>query len=219
MGNNPVFFCNACQKFFRAKLPIRGNGATLSIRGTGKLRTNCPTCHAMGSSPGGELSINGSDVVRHTSTLEPEQIEEFKQKLLEAWRNGETIDQIREIVAGYAPSLSSFVDTLLVKPNAQTGWIIVVLVALLTFISSSKCDLSVDVDMNANHLIDQFVKISNQDRLDTMSDHVDELAGERLSEVDSVLRDETSGGSTAGRNDPCTCGSGKKYKKCCLKHH
>ncbi|MEC4051091.1 SEC-C metal-binding domain-containing protein [Flavobacterium sp. SUN046] len=19
-----------------------------------------------------------------------------------------------------------------------------------------------------------------------------------------------------GRNDPCTCGSGKKYKKCCL---
>jgi hypothetical protein len=22
--------------------------------------------------------------------------------------------------------------------------------------------------------------------------------------------------STLGRNDPCTCGSGKKYKKCCL---
>jgi hypothetical protein len=22
-----------------------------------------------------------------------------------------------------------------------------------------------------------------------------------------------------GRNDPCPCGSGKKYKKCCLKHH
>ena len=25
------------------------------------------------------------------------------------------------------------------------------------------------------------------------------------------------GASTAGRNDPCPCGSGKKYKKCCLK--
>jgi len=23
---------------------------------------------------------------------------------------------------------------------------------------------------------------------------------------------------TAGRNDPCPCGSGKKYKKCCLKN-
>jgi uncharacterized protein YchJ len=21
-----------------------------------------------------------------------------------------------------------------------------------------------------------------------------------------------------GRNDPCVCGSGKKYKKCCLNH-
>ncbi len=24
-------------------------------------------------------------------------------------------------------------------------------------------------------------------------------------------------GSKTGRNDPCPCGSGKKYKKCCLK--
>lgn len=22
----------------------------------------------------------------------------------------------------------------------------------------------------------------------------------------------------AGRNDPCPCGSGKKYKQCCMKH-
>ncbi|MBN2059542.1 MAG: SEC-C domain-containing protein [Deltaproteobacteria bacterium] len=22
---------------------------------------------------------------------------------------------------------------------------------------------------------------------------------------------------SVGRNDPCTCGSGKKYKKCCMK--
>ena len=24
------------------------------------------------------------------------------------------------------------------------------------------------------------------------------------------------GGGNVGRNDPCPCGSGKKYKKCCL---
>ena len=24
------------------------------------------------------------------------------------------------------------------------------------------------------------------------------------------------GGKKAGRNDPCPCGSGKKYKKCCM---
>ena len=26
----------------------------------------------------------------------------------------------------------------------------------------------------------------------------------------------TAGGQKVGRNDPCPCGSGKKYKKCCL---
>ena len=26
----------------------------------------------------------------------------------------------------------------------------------------------------------------------------------------------TASGEKVGRNDPCPCGSGKKYKKCCL---
>jgi uncharacterized protein YecA (UPF0149 family) len=26
------------------------------------------------------------------------------------------------------------------------------------------------------------------------------------------------GAPKVGRNDPCTCGSGKKYKKCCIEH-
>jgi preprotein translocase subunit SecA len=26
----------------------------------------------------------------------------------------------------------------------------------------------------------------------------------------------TADGQKVGRNDPCPCGSGKKYKKCCL---
>ena len=30
---------------------------------------------------------------------------------------------------------------------------------------------------------------------------------------------ESSSKRKVGRNDPCPCGSGKKYKKCCLKKH
>lgn len=29
--------------------------------------------------------------------------------------------------------------------------------------------------------------------------------------------DQARAGGTPGRNDPCPCGSGKKYKKCCGK--
>jgi len=31
-----------------------------------------------------------------------------------------------------------------------------------------------------------------------------------------VKREPIVVGTRVGRNDPCTCGSGKKYKKCCL---
>jgi preprotein translocase subunit SecA len=31
---------------------------------------------------------------------------------------------------------------------------------------------------------------------------------------------ETGGGKKkVGRNDPCPCGSGKKYKRCCLRYN
>lgn len=48
--------------------------------------------------------------------------------------------------------------------------------------------------------------------LDSKQDAVESI-GElttALAKVDTVKRDKTP-----ARNDPCSCGSGKKYKKCC----
>src|ERR1017187_10371194 len=39
------------------------------------------------------------------------------------------------------------------------------------------------------------------------------INGFRLSALDKCGNERTM---KAGRNDPCPCGSGKKYKKCCL---
>ena len=39
----------------------------------------------------------------------------------------------------------------------------------------------------------------------------------RVDDTESVfLKDQRKTKQTAGRNDPCPCGSGKKFKKCCL---
>jgi uncharacterized protein len=38
-----------------------------------------------------------------------------------------------------------------------------------------------------------------------------------MERVTGVMHVENA--ETAGRNDPCPCGSGKKYKKCCLAKH
>lgn len=46
---------------------------------------------------------------------------------------------------------------------------------------------------------------------------LDENAEENISELEMVLNKPTTVvlEKTPSRNDPCSCGSGKKYKKCC----
>ncbi len=41
--------------------------------------------------------------------------------------------------------------------------------------------------------------------------------GDEVSTAESQKRDRTADGKKVGRNDPCPCGSGKKYKNCCGK--
>ena len=36
------------------------------------------------------------------------------------------------------------------------------------------------------------------------------------SNLKALLREAAKARTKVGRNDPCPCGSGKKYKKCCL---
>ena len=51
-------------------------------------------------------------------------------------------------------------------------------------------------------------------------DEAKEIAGQRVSGSESpppARGGARGGGSKIGRNDPCPCGSGKKYKKCCGK--
>ena len=40
---------------------------------------------------------------------------------------------------------------------------------------------------------------------------------ENSSQTDVPVEPIRNRGEKVGRNDPCPCGSGKKYKKCCLK--
>jgi uncharacterized protein YecA (UPF0149 family) len=40
---------------------------------------------------------------------------------------------------------------------------------------------------------------------------------EKMGEYQSGPKSQAKAGDKVGRNDPCPCGSGKKYKKCCGK--
>ncbi len=51
-----------------------------------------------------------------------------------------------------------------------------------------------------------------------LTDRAAELIPESVVEMDRFFRQSrrfSAGGAKLGRNDPCFCGSGKKFKKCC----
>ncbi|MFQ5428006.1 MAG: SEC-C metal-binding domain-containing protein, partial [Thermodesulfobacteriota bacterium] len=55
----------------------------------------------------------------------------------------------------------------------------------------------------------------------TQSAPVEEISGGEVEPVEEMEQEREKAtpiereGEKIGRNDPCTCGSGKKYKKCC----
>lgn len=57
-------------------------------------------------------------------------------------------------------------------------------------------------------------------KLKPVAEHSDVVLLEVMSRIDGVasitIKDQRQTKTDVGRNDPCPCGSGKKYKKCCL---
>jgi len=69
-------------------------------------------------------------------------------------------------------------------------------------------------DVNSQEGLDAFIKIYNQRRLQQLAAEqaVKTQEGTPRSFSNTPIRVEKT-----GRNEPCPCGSGKKYKKCCLR--
>lgn len=54
-------------------------------------------------------------------------------------------------------------------------------------------------------------------KIEEMDSEAEVRAREFIKEIDRRMIDRcTASGIMPGRNDPCPCGSGKKYKKCCM---
>jgi uncharacterized protein YecA (UPF0149 family) len=67
-------------------------------------------------------------------------------------------------------------------------------------------------------MADRFEKRQKQHKLDEISKKGRSI--EDIQEEEELLKNTEKvkpikGSAAAGRNDPCPCGSGKKFKKCC----
>jgi preprotein translocase subunit SecA len=59
--------------------------------------------------------------------------------------------------------------------------------------------------------LDMFNEHAIEERRECELEELNMIGGDETSQATQVVRSEEK----IGRNDPCPCGSGKKYKKCC----
>jgi len=72
--------------------------------------------------------------------------------------------------------------------------------------------------MATDSIGDRFFKRKDKKKLDDLSKAArgkDDVAGEESLIAETEKVEPIKSDSQVGRNDPCPCGSGKKYKKCC----
>jgi preprotein translocase subunit SecA len=88
---------------------------------------------------------------------------------------------------------------------------------MLTGIRNKVTDMIFKVRLAADEQVSNVYQVSNtvHEQL-TGYDHLaqemaDQQAAAEPKKVETIVRDSPK----VGRNDPCPCGSGKKYKKCC----
>ena len=117
----------------------------------------------------------------------------FKQEEVKAWNK---MDGLSFIASGLVQTEFDLIDTL-------QSWID-------------------DEDDSVNESLDDTILDSlSNDELDVFDSLMGEggLLSNILYDEQTILDNSVPVSSlpTAGRNDPCPCGSGKKYKKCCLK--
>jgi uncharacterized protein YecA (UPF0149 family) len=72
--------------------------------------------------------------------------------------------------------------------------------------------------MGKDSFASRFFKRQEKDKLGHLADRTrsaDELESEEEMIANTPKVDPIKADQEPGRNDPCPCGSGKKYKKCC----
>jgi len=187
-----IMWCPACTKFVVVNQNmIKGHGATLIVKGG--IFFPCPHCGGRASTPGGEFRVEHDTIIRVSDNLSKTQAGELKSRLASLNEHGYSINVLKEIVESYAPQLLTYVQAL-DKGDApsRTRWVLLLFFILWQIANNTTCSLDMKLDMN--RLLDNSVRQTNQ-----------------------KIAPAAKSSSQPGRNDPCPCGSGKKFKKCCGK--
>jgi hypothetical protein len=192
-------FCDKCKLVFDSRfVGTIGEGGAIHISGCG---VSCPKCGNMAKildgvykSVGGMLEI----FVEHQSREDLKKILDIfeyakKQEL--------SREEIVEKIKRDAPELSKLSDILPKTRQDLYAFLMLIVMFISLLMGLPKKDLSKnELEQHFEVTVNNYYQLSEEKSTKQKANK--EIGG-------NVLK--------IGRNDPCPCGSGKKYKKCCGK--
>lgn len=195
MPNVPAI-CEVCETIFPSGFNVSGQNITL----VGNRSGPCPKCGGMGVVPDMTLSSVGDALEVLWTTKESLELLKKIEKIFQTARGEKTSrDDLVKVIEKEAPELSNLIDILPKTRPELYAFLGIILLAVGTF----RCTPGVSKD-EVQDMIEK-----------AKSEIVQEWENGRpkQSEV-KATRPKKSDGTKLGRNDPCYCGSGKKYKHC-----
>ena len=185
--------CDSCGVFFPS--PIEAS-TTAIITFSGNSVRPCPNCGGSGHIPDGTYKFIGNAIQLLSGPARTvSDLQRLAAILSGARERQASIEDIRREVAAQVPELHSTID-LLPRTRAELYAFITILLTIITLVLG-ELRKGGTPKIEVNQVINQITTIVQQPPKPLVQSPKPTVKTPKV-----------------GRNDPCPCGSGKKYKKC-----
>lgn len=195
-------FCDSCGTIFPSAIEVV-NSINVELHGRSG---PCPRCGGEGHIPDGVYNFVGNTIELLSGPSRTIfELERLAAILREARERGASWEQINKRIQDEVSELSSIKD-ILPKSRSELYAFIAIIIAIISLILGqlkSNAPSKIEINQVFNTIYQQ-QSISELIRPQTSN-----FAGKQL-------RPHQTKKKKVGRNELCPCGSGKKYKKCCL---
>ncbi len=193
--------CDNCGTMFPSGIFIE-NSTNITL--TGCRSGPCPSCGGMGSIPDGVFNVLGNVIeILDAPRKTVDQLSRYVRVLSEAQANKFSRAQIKEQIEKDVPELASISDILPKTRVELYAFLTLLLTVLTTIITLMKDDETVTIQPQI--ILEQ-----------TINNYGTSSAKPASPRPEGRHSDIRPTQKRVGRNDPCPCGSGVKYKKCCI---
>jgi hypothetical protein len=188
-------FCDKCGAIFDSGIFVE-NSYNVSFSGSGA--GPCPRCGGMGHIPDGVYNFIGNTIeVVAAPTRTVDELTRLAEILRESQARKESPEKVASRIKQEVPGFSGLADLL---PQNRTEFLsyLMILLAIIQLVLQAITTNQTTQNITINQVIQQVTV-----QPPTPARKINPSINTRNTR------------KAVGRNDPCVCGSGKKYKKCC----